>query len=214
MVEPLMNSEEQLLKFAKIITGHFSNKKQALLNSRDFAHINIYFRPLKWHIFKGPGFYSEQSYSHDPWRPYRQGIHKLTHENGIFKLLNFGVTRAERLAGAGFEPSLLDELSPDQLIERAGCTMHFREISSGKYCGEVEPGRACLVPRDGKLTYLVSEVNVDLFSWVSKDQGFDPATNELCWGSEHGSLIFERISKINNELDANWISSNTKSEEQ
>ena len=45
--------------------------------------------------------------------------------------------------------------------------------SDGHYRGMVEPGKKCLVPRDGKLTYLVSEVEVNQTDWISRDRGFD-----------------------------------------
>ena len=78
-----MSSKEALLRFAKTLAGHYSNFEQSQDNPKDFAHINIYFRPLPWETLKGPGFYSEQSYDHDPWSPYRQGIHRLQHIQDI-----------------------------------------------------------------------------------------------------------------------------------
>jgi len=202
---PQLNNQN-LLRFANTLAGHYSNKQQAMDNPRNYAHINIYFRPLNWQVFQGPGYYSEQSYNHDPWRPYRQGIHKLQQKDDLFILLNYGCSKPERLAGAGFEPSLLKELNPQELKARVGCAMHFREINNGKYRGEVEPGKACMVPRDGKLTYLVSEVEVDENNWISRDQGLDPSSNEVCWGSEHGHLCFTRIAELNELIDQNWIS--------
>jgi CpeT protein len=198
-------ANQQLLKFARILAGHYSNKKQAMDNPRDFAHINIYFRPLNWIIFNGPGFYSEQSYNHDPWRPYRQGIHKLEQKDGYFKLLNFGTARPERIAGAGFQADLLADLNQDQFSSRTGCAMHFYQTAADKYRGEVEPGNSCLIPRDGKLTYLVSEVEVDSVSWISRDQGLDPETNKVCWGSEHGYLSFERVDNLNHLINTDWL---------
>ena len=76
------DNNEALLLFAKTLSGHYSNLEQSQENPKDFAHINIFFRPLPWDVLKGPGFYSEQSYDHDPWRPYRQGVHRLLPADG------------------------------------------------------------------------------------------------------------------------------------
>ena len=73
-----MNKNLALAEFAKTLAGVYDNIEQSQKDPKDFAHINIFFRPLPWDVLKAPGFYSEQSYDHDPWRPYRQGIHRLT----------------------------------------------------------------------------------------------------------------------------------------
>ena len=74
--------------------------------------------------------------------------------------------------------------------------MHFRENLPGNYIGKVEPGKNCLVPRDGKITYLVSEVEVNKNQWISRDRGYDPKNDQQIWGSEHGKLVFKRICYI------------------
>ena len=199
-------NQNNLLKFAKTLAGHYSNWEQSQDNPKDFAHINIFFRPLPWDVLKAPGFYSEQSYDHDPWRPYRQGIHRLLpEEDGLFIVENFGFADPIRLAGAGQRPELLNSLKPDSIQPRCGCGMHFREVDAGHYVGEVEPGKKCLVPRDGRLTYLVSEVDVNATDWISRDRGFDPDTDEQRWGSEHGPLCFKRVKYLGDELDHQWL---------
>ena len=132
-------------------------------------------RDSPWDVLKAPGFYSEQSYDHDPWRPYRQGIHRLLPaEAETFIVENYGFADPIRLAGAGQRPELLNSLKPESLKPRCGCGMHFREVESGRYLGEVEPGKNCMVPRDGRLTYLVSEVDVNDESLTfSRDQSMN-----------------------------------------
>jgi len=196
---------DDLLRFAKTLCGQFSNRQQAQDQPNHFAHINIFFRPLPWEILQAPGFYSEQSYDHDPWRPYRQGVHALSAGEGVFVVENFGLSNATRLAGAGHHPDLLQELKQQKFQPRCGCAMHFRELSHGRYSGEVEPGKNCLVPRDGAMTYLISEVDVDAQHWVSRDRGFDPNTDALVWGSEHGSLQFERVQSLGEHLTHDWL---------
>ena len=83
--------------------------------------------------------------------------------------------------------------------------MHFRWVGDYTYHGHVEPGNNCLVPRDGKMTYLVSEVEVGPDHWSSRDQGFDPDTHTPLWGSEHGILRFNRIRSLADHLDNTWL---------
>ena len=198
---------DSLLKFARILAGHFSNYQQAQYNPKDFARINIYFRPLPFKIFGKPSLYSEQSYDHDPWNPYRQGVHNLRQEDELLIVENFGYRQQHRIAGAGAYPDLLNKIKTEQIEERCGCAMHFKEVKDGYYEGSVEPGKKCLVPRDGKLTYLVSEVELSSQSWNSRDRGYDLETDVQCWGSEHGLLRFERITELNESIDENWLKS-------
>ena len=88
---------EDKVRFAKTLSGIFDNFAQSQERPKDFARINIVFRPLSWEIFQGPGFYSEQYYDYSPWEPYRQGIHLLTYNEDTFIVENFGFSNKERL---------------------------------------------------------------------------------------------------------------------
>ena len=55
-------------------------------------------------------------------------------------------------------------------------------------------------PEDGKITYLVSEVEVNKNQWISRDRGYDPKNDQQIWGSEHGKLVFKRIESYSNQI--------------
>ena len=199
---------DPILKFAQTIAGIYDNFEQSQENPKDFARINIIFRPLPWTIFNGPGFYSEQHYDYAPWSPYRQGVHRLiAHKENSEVLImeNFGYADSMRIAGAGRNPELLDSLKKENLKTRCGCAMHFKTQTVGKYIGSVEPGKKCMIPRDGQLTYLVSEVEVTPDSWTSRDRGYHPNTNKQIWGSEHGQLVFKKIENIGQIIANDWM---------
>ena len=131
---------ESIFTFAQTIAGIYDNFEQSQENPKDFARINIIFRPLPWDIFKGPGFYSEQHYDYAPWSPYRQGIHRLinhTEKPNTFIMENFGYTDPKRIAGSGRNPELLNSLKKENLKTRCGCGMHFKTESDRKYIGSV-----------------------------------------------------------------------------
>ena len=199
-----MNTKRSLIEFSKTLAGIYDNIEQSQQNPKDFARIKIYFRPLPWHIFNGPGFYSEQCYDYAPWDPYRQGIHSLSVEHDTFIVTNYGLSNIKRIAGAGLNPSLINDIKKSNIQIRCGCNMHFKMKDPGHYIGRVEPGKNCLVPRDGIITYLVSEVEVDKNNWISRDRGFDPKTDKQIWGSEHGLLRFKRIENLTSLIQENW----------
>ncbi len=203
-----MMDAKQAVHFVKTLSGRFSNHDQAQGEPTKFSHINIFFRPLAWNLFQGPWFYSEQSYDYDPWRPYRQGVHHMVVSADHILMLNFGLRNGLRCAGGGSKPDLLNGLEREDLLPRPGCAMEFRATSNDRYCGEVEPGCQCLIPRGGQMTYLVSEVEFDDHHWISRDRGFDTATHTYRWGSEHGPLRFKRLERYADHLDADWLRDN------
>ncbi len=193
-----------ILRFARILAGHYSNKQQSQKKPRAFAHINIYFQPLPWSILQGPGFYSEQSFDYSPWSPYRQAVHGISVKDKSIIMSNFFIKDPIKIAGAGFNSSLLSVLQNVNLEPRQGCAMNFKENSSGNYQGEVEPGKKCIVYRDDKKTYLKSNVEFNDQKWKSLDQGYEVNTDHLIWGSENGPLEFEKVISSIEIINENW----------
>ena len=196
---------KSLLEFAKVISGVFSNKKQALDNPKHFAHIQIHIRPLFFKTYKCFAFYSEQRYQHDIWNPYRQSINKLSHEKEIFILTNHKIIEnKERLTGGALDISLLENLSKYKLSKKFGCSMYFREISPGQFSGSVEPGCNCYVKYGKEKTYVKSEVKINKSNFITEDSGYEIETNKKVWGSDFGPLIFKRIDNFDYFIDQNW----------
>ena len=197
-------SNKAVLEFAKIISGVFSNKEQALDNPKNFAHIQIHIRPLFFKTFKCFAFYSEQRYQHDIWNPYRQSINKLSHEKEIFILSNHKIEDKERLTGGALDMSLLDRISKYKLYKKSGCSMHFRETTPGKFSGTLEPGCKCIIQYGKNKTYVKSEVRVNKNILISEDSGYEIETDRKIWGSDYGPLIFKNLDIFDCFIDQNW----------
>jgi len=191
-------------EFAKIISGVFSNKEQALDNPKNFAHIQIHIRPLLFKTYKCFSFYSEQRYQHDIWNPYRQSINKLSHEKEIFILSNHKIENKERLAGAALDISLLDKINKYKLYKKSGCSMYFREKNPGNFLGTIESGCKCYIQYGKEKTYVKSEVKVNKNTLISEDSGYEIETDKKIWGSDFGPLIFTKIDNFDYFIDQNW----------
>ena len=198
------------------MAGDFSNFKQSHAHPTDFAHIRIFFRPLPFEFFEalgfpgGVGFYSEQVYDYDLWKPYRQGVHRVIDKgnDGIY-IENYGFKDGVPYAGSGHYPDLLKTIPPELAIRRPGCSMVFRRKQTedgDQFIGGVEPGKQCLIPRKGKRTYLVSQVELTASTWVSLDRGMDVETDEHVWGSTEGALRFEKRESFASELPLDRLS--------
>ncbi len=198
-------NNKAVLEFAKIISGVFSNKEQALDNPKNFAHIQIHIRPLFFKTYKCFAFYSEQRYQHDIWNPYRQSINKLSHEKEIFILSNHKIEDKERFTGGALDISLLDRISKYNLHKKSGCSMHFRETKPGNYSGTLEPGCRCYIQYGKNKTYVNSEVRVNKNSFIAEDSGYEIETDKKIWGSDFGPLIFKKLDNFDYFIDENWV---------
>ena len=180
-----------LITLARWMAGDFSNQKQASDNPRNYAHIHVFFRPLPFEFFGGIGFYSEQVYDYDLWLPYRQGVHRLVEHKDHIYIENYGLKNSLLYAGAARELNILKTITHDGLERRFHCSMIFKRDGE-RFIGNVEPGKRCLIEKDGCQTYLDSFVEITETTWVSLDRGMDVNTHEQVWGSVFGPLKFEK----------------------
>ncbi|BAU64868.1 hypothetical protein STA3757_22450 [Stanieria sp. NIES-3757] len=188
-----------LIDLAKLMAGDFSNHQQAFADSKTYAHIRIFFRPLPYQFFSGIGFYSEQTYDYDLWSPYRQGVHRLIARGNEIYIENYSLQDAYLYAGAGHNRDILLTIKPDSLERRYHCSMVFKK-DGDLFRGSVEPGNKCLINRNGIETYLVSEVELTETTWISWDRGMDLVTHQQIWGSAAGPLKFEKRASFAHEL--------------
>ncbi|OKH26848.1 chorismate-binding protein [Hydrococcus rivularis NIES-593] len=187
-----------MLTLARYLAGDFSNQKQSYEDPKTYAHIRVFFRPLPWEFFGGIGFYSEQTYDYDLWSPYRQGVHRLVDRGDSIYVENYSLEDPLCYAGAGRDLAILKTITPDCLQRRYNCSMIFRKENE-IFRGNVE-GNCCLIERNGRQTYLVSEVELTENTFVSWDRGMDVNTHEQVWGSAAGALRFEKRESFADEV--------------
>jgi len=185
--------KESQKRFLKTLCGKYSNYKQSIKQPKLYANINIYFRLLPWELFQGVSIYSEQSYNHAPWSPYKQSVLNLSAEKQSFILYNYKIDNPERIAGGGFNLEFLNNINRRNLHIRENCEMRFNEKGYGSYIGSLKKCRECIIKRNDSKTYLVSEVKLNKNHFISKDEGFDIITNQKVWGSVNGFFKFDRI---------------------
>ena len=197
-------NNKPILEFAKIISGIYSNKEQALKSPNKFAHFQIHIRPLFFKAFECYAFYSEQRYQHDIWNPYRQSINKLSKEKDIFILSNYKIENKDRLTGGGLDYSILNDIFKYKLHEKKGCSMHFKQHTPESFIGNIEPGCKCFIKNGKEKTYVKSEVLLNKNGLISEDSGYEKETGKKIWGSNFGRLVFKKIENFNKFIDIDW----------
>ncbi|MBD2463284.1 chromophore lyase CpcT/CpeT [Oscillatoria sp. FACHB-1407] len=184
---------------ARWMAADFSNQAQAFENPPFFAHIRVCMRPLPLEVLSGVGLFVEQAYDYTLNDPYRLRVLKLIAEGDRIVIENYTVKDEQKFYGASRDLQRLHTLTADDLEKLPGCNM-IVEWTGHSFKGRVEPGKACMVVRKGKTTYLDSEFEIDDQQFISHDRGRDPETDEHVWGSVAGPFQFVRRTSYADEV--------------
>ncbi|MDZ8070723.1 MAG: chromophore lyase CpcT/CpeT [Nostoc sp. DedQUE08] len=194
-----MTHSTDIATLARWMAADFSNQEQAFENPPFYAHIRVCIRPLPLELFSGVSLFLEQAYDFALNQPYRMRVMKLIPAENHIAIEHYTVKQEEKFYGASREPERLKELSLDQLEKMPGCNM-IVEWTGKSFKGRVEPGKGCIVFRDGKNTYLDNEFEIDAKEFFSLDRGRDLDTDERLWGSIAGPFHFLRWGSFADEV--------------
>lgn len=194
-----MTHATDIATLARWMAADFSNQQQAFDNPPMYAHIRVCMRPLPKSVLNGTSLFLEQAYDYMLDRPYRLRVLNIVEVDNTLEIENYKVKEEEQLYGAARKPEQLQSLTEEQLEKLPGCT--FKITWTGhSFKAEVEPGKGCMVVRNGKETYLDSSFEVDEHQLISLDRGRDPSTDELVWGSIAGAFNFVRWESFAHEV--------------
>lgn len=194
-----MTHSTDIAALARWMTADFSNQAQAFENPPFFAHIRVCMRLLPHELLDGVSLIVEQAYDYALNQPYRLRVLKLISKAGRIEIENYTVIGEEKYYGASRDLQRLQQLTAAELKHMPGCNMQV-EWTGHSFKGTVEPGKGCLVVRNGKTTYLDNEFEIDEHQFVSRDRGRDPETDEHIWGSIAGPFEFVRWASFADEV--------------
>lgn len=194
-----MTHSTDLTTLARWMAADFSNQQQAFDNPPMFAHIRVCMRPLPTSLLDGVSFLVEQAYDYMVNSPYRLRVLKLVPAGDHIEIENYTVKDEKPFYGASRDLKRLQNLKIEDLDKMPGCNM-IVEWTGHSFKGYVEPGKACMVFRKGKNTYLSSSFEIDQDKFISLDQGRDPETDEQVWGSVAGPFNFVRWTSFADEI--------------
>lgn len=194
-----MTHSTDISTLARWMAADFSNQSQAIENPPFFAHIRVCMRPLPLDLLSGVSLFVEQAYDYSLNDPYRLRVLKLIEANGQIEIENYLVKDEQEFFGASRDPKRLAALTRDRLEKLPGCNMQV-QWTGHSFKGKVQPGKACIVARRGKTTYLDSEFEIDSDQFTSLDRGLDPETDDHVWGSIAGPFEFVRRTSFADEV--------------
>ena len=194
-----MTHSQDVTTLARWMASDFSNQAQAYANPPFFAHIRVCMRPLPNDLLDGTSLFLEQAYDFMLNQPYRLRVIKLKVVGDRLELENYKVKEQEKFFGASRDLDLLNTLTGDLIEKMEGCDMDVTWTGSS-FQGEIKPGKACIVERQGKITYLDNSFEITNNKLISYDRGRDPDTNELVWGSVAGPFEFTPLQSFAEEV--------------
>jgi CpeT/CpcT family (DUF1001) len=188
-----------VIQLARWMAADFSNQAQAWENPPFFAHIRVAMRPLPIELLDGISLFLEQAYDIALNEPYRMRVLKLVPRDELIEIENYLVTDEAEFYGAARQPERLAKLTADRLTKLEGCS-HLVERKENCFYGYVQPGKQCIVNRNGQDTYLASTFEIDADRFSSLDRGCDLETDARVWGSIAGPFEFVRTASFADEL--------------
>lgn len=194
-----MTHPTDIATLARWMAADFSNQEQAYANPPFFAHIRVCMRPLPLTLLNGVSLFVEQAYDFSLDQPYRVRALKIITVGDRLEIENYTIREEKAFHGAAREPERLLALRPEQLEKSPGCNMQV-EWTGHSFKGHVEPGKQCIVVREGQTTYLDSQFEIDSEKFLSHDRGRNPETDEHIWGALAGPFHFIRRSSFAHEI--------------
>ncbi len=194
-----MTHSQDVATLARWMSADFSNQEQAYENPPFFAHIRVCIRPLPLDVLSGVSLFLEQAYDFALNQPYRMRVMKLTPTEEHIVIKHYTLKEEKLFYGASRDRDRLNKLSIEDLKDMPGCNM-IVQWTGNSFKGRVEPGKACVVVRNEKTTYLDNEFEIDAENFFSLDRGRDIETDERVWGSVAGPFHFVRRQSFANEV--------------
>ncbi len=184
-------AEDDCRLLAAWLCGSFSSAAQHQADPENFFDIRLHMMPIWPARTDGPWIYVEQAAAEKLDQPYRQRVYRLcprsdgTIESIVYELPGDPL----RFAGAWRDPSILDRLTPDQLILREGCSLILRRTAAKCFVGRTA-GQDCASTLRGA-AYATSEATVTPDELITWDRGYD-AEGRQVWGATKGGYVFRR----------------------
>lgn len=175
---------------AEWMTGAFSSAAQAAADP-EFFEVRLVMVPIWTERADGPWLYIEQAVASALDRPYRQRVyHLVREEGGVRSEVRELSGDALDFAGAWRDATRFDAITPADLVERPGCSVHLARTAPDVWTGSTLDDH-CKSDFRGA-SYATSIITLTPDSIESWDRGWD-AAGEQVWGAVKSGYVFDRV---------------------
>ena len=168
--------------------GNYSSATQATEDPANFKHVVLHIAPIWVERRDGRWLYVEQAMADAQDKPYRQRVYRVMDaSDGVDSMVFELPGDPLRYAGAWKDPDRMNQLMPDLLTPREGCSVHLRRSGNGEWAGGTGE-QTCESSLRGA-SYASSRVWLTPDRMRTWDQGFD-ASGKQVWGATTGPYVF------------------------
>ncbi len=170
------------------LEGSFSSQAQAAGDSTYFD-IRLRMKRIWYDRTDGYWLVVEQAMATSQDAPYRQRVYNVRRvEENMIESRTFTWMDPARVIGAWKDTTLVDGMSPSDLVPRRGCEVYM-QLDARHFFGSTH-GTACSSELRGA-SYATSEVKIYRDRIISWDRGFS-SDNVQVWGATKGGYVFIR----------------------
>ncbi|MBW4468118.1 MAG: chromophore lyase CpcT/CpeT [Pegethrix bostrychoides GSE-TBD4-15B] len=189
-----------LVLLAQWLAGEFDNYPQAYDQPAWFVSLRLWHRPLPIRINGDLAIFCEQANSVYLDAPYRQRvlILRLSAAWPAAQIEYRAFRQPERFKGAGANPSLLQDLTPDDLEALPGCQLNLTQQGE-RVQAEPPLNAKCCFQYSGETRQVILGFEASPTQFWSHDRGVDPNGN-LLWGAIMGAYEFQKRQDFAAEL--------------
>lgn len=199
----------ELTTLGHYLAGVFDNGTQAIADPIWYVHLRLWHRPVPVSLFPEPSItlYAEQANILKLDKPYRPRIVQLRQSPTAPDSLEVQYHQLKDITavqGAGQNPDLLKQLTPEQVELLPGCTLtvNRQDLAPNRYRfrASLPPETQCCFTYGGQ-TYQVDlgfEASAEEF--LSYDRGIDPPTGRAIWGALMGPFRFVKREDLASEI--------------
>lgn len=202
-----MSLSPELITLARYMAGEFDNQQQAIAQPVWYVHLRLWLRPVPLFTEDSLTLFAEQASIVNLDKPYRPRILRLQQSDTTSAPLQvqyYMLEDPEAIRGAGRNPDLLRQLTPENIKFLPGCslTIQQRQVAPNSYefSASSATGEPCCFSYQGN-SYKISlgfEATKDEFR--SFDKGIDPTTGKAMWGALLGPFCFTKRQDFADEL--------------
>ncbi|MGC1306041.1 MAG: chromophore lyase CpcT/CpeT [Phormidesmis sp.] len=189
-----------LTTLARYLAGEFENVAQAAAEPSWYVRLRLWQRPVlslsDAHTYT---LFLEQVNVIAQKPPYRQRILQLTEADGRLRGQYFALSQPLKWQGGGDNGTLLDEMSPEDLISLPNSEAHIQYqdqpqasgLASGyQFRSALPDGQLCSFEYAGQKRYVYLGFDIaqqgDAIELLTYDKGIDPDSGRGLWGALMG----------------------------
>ncbi|MCB9135958.1 MAG: chromophore lyase CpcT/CpeT [Anaerolineales bacterium] len=182
--------DEDLHLLASWMAGAYSNQEQAR-DTDTYSYVYLFMIPVWPSRTDGYWFYVEQAIANQLDAPYRQRIYHLDRVNkDLMESKIYALADTARFVRAHENLPILENLTPDMISLRPGCSIILRRLNAESFAGSTL-GEGCPSELRGAM-YTTSQVVINAHRMISWDRGYDRGGKQV-WGATMGGYIFTKL---------------------